>query len=334
MDDKIIRSEVMEDDEKTIKYQVMEKKDDKIIRHQVIGIGEAEPVLETLNVTENGTYTPEAGVDGFDEVKVEVSDIPAVIEPLSVTENGTYTAPSGVDGYSPVTVNVPPSMPNEYLESEFDLLHCNSTDGFTDLVQKYNLATNKYSNFANGYITGRGCKVLCSYLNQGDIKRIVVKTGEFDRTQETSDQTQRLFKFLLGNNHFNIQWDNTREGWTISDASGSPTFIDGSDLPKYSFDDTTIEMVFGAKYINGELYCGTKSGEVITNSFRSRLYVYINGNLVIEAPNEVITGDVNNTIGTIQVAGSYAWVGAKIENLKVYNVLNCYDKFYIESVGE
>ena len=31
----------------------------------------------------------------------------AVIESLSVTENGTYTAPSGVDGYSPVTVAVP-----------------------------------------------------------------------------------------------------------------------------------------------------------------------------------------------------------------------------------
>lgn len=28
------------------------------------------------------------------------------IQSLSVTENGTYTAPSGVDGYSPVTVNV------------------------------------------------------------------------------------------------------------------------------------------------------------------------------------------------------------------------------------
>ena len=29
-----------------------------------------------------------------------------VIEPLSVTENGTYTAPNGVDGYSPVVVDV------------------------------------------------------------------------------------------------------------------------------------------------------------------------------------------------------------------------------------
>ena len=32
-----------------------------------------------------------------------------IIEPLSVTENGTYTAPDGVHGYSPVTVNVPSS---------------------------------------------------------------------------------------------------------------------------------------------------------------------------------------------------------------------------------
>lgn len=33
------------------------------------------------------------------------------IQSLSVTENGTYTAPSGVDGYSPVTVNVPGIVP-------------------------------------------------------------------------------------------------------------------------------------------------------------------------------------------------------------------------------
>lgn len=36
-----------------------------------------------------------------------------VIEPLAITENGTYTAPDGVDGYSPVTVNVP--IPDGYI---------------------------------------------------------------------------------------------------------------------------------------------------------------------------------------------------------------------------
>ncbi len=36
-----------------------------------------------------------------------------IIEPLLVTENGTYTAPDGVDGYSPIEVNVP--IPEGYI---------------------------------------------------------------------------------------------------------------------------------------------------------------------------------------------------------------------------
>ena len=35
------------------------------------------------------------------------------IESLEITENGTYTAPDGVDGYSPVSVNVP--IPEGYI---------------------------------------------------------------------------------------------------------------------------------------------------------------------------------------------------------------------------
>lgn len=37
-----------------------------------------------------------------------------VIEPLEVLENGTYTAPNGVDGYSPVVVSVP--IPDGYIK--------------------------------------------------------------------------------------------------------------------------------------------------------------------------------------------------------------------------
>ena len=39
-----------------------------------------------------------------------------IIEPLEITENGTYTAPDGVDGYSPVTVNVPTGGGGENLD--------------------------------------------------------------------------------------------------------------------------------------------------------------------------------------------------------------------------
>ena len=102
--------------------------------------GGKEPVLETLNVKDNGTYRPKTGVDGFDIVEVNINkehhnvtsksitangtynsegdevwnsvdvNVPErqpVLESLSITDNGTYTPESGVDGYNSVSVNVP-----------------------------------------------------------------------------------------------------------------------------------------------------------------------------------------------------------------------------------
>lgn len=68
------------------------------------------PVLEELNATSNGTFTPSTGVDGFNPVNVNVPIPTFTTEELSVTANGTYT-PS-TDGYSKVTVAVPTPEPN------------------------------------------------------------------------------------------------------------------------------------------------------------------------------------------------------------------------------
>lgn len=55
-------------------------------------------------ISANGTYDTTLN----NEVTVNVSGGgSAVVQPLSVTQNGTYNPPSGVDGYAPVTVNVP-----------------------------------------------------------------------------------------------------------------------------------------------------------------------------------------------------------------------------------
>ena len=80
-------------------------------------------VIEELTAIENGTYTPDIGVNGFSPVIVEVPAPEPVTVSLSVTENGTYTPPQGVDGYNPVTVSVgpppDPSLPSEYQELEY-----------------------------------------------------------------------------------------------------------------------------------------------------------------------------------------------------------------------
>ena len=107
--------------------------------------GGKEPVLETLNVKDNGTYRPKTGVDGFDivevnvpkerhnvtsksitsngvynsegddvwnEVSVNVPSREPVLFSLSVIDNGTYTPERGVDGFDSVEVNVPKERHN------------------------------------------------------------------------------------------------------------------------------------------------------------------------------------------------------------------------------
>ena len=56
----------------------------------------------TKTITSNGTHD----VKDYASAQVNVPDVPAVTESLTVTENGTYTPASGVDGFDSVTVNV------------------------------------------------------------------------------------------------------------------------------------------------------------------------------------------------------------------------------------
>lgn len=71
-----------------------------------VNVQETPPVLDDITITENGTYTPPSGVDGYDEITVNVPDVPASILPLNIVSNGTYEAPEGLDGYNPISVSV------------------------------------------------------------------------------------------------------------------------------------------------------------------------------------------------------------------------------------
>ena len=53
----------------------------------------------------NDSYFPREMPDAIRNI--ESGGAAAVIESLDITSNGTYNAPTGIDGYSPITVNVP-----------------------------------------------------------------------------------------------------------------------------------------------------------------------------------------------------------------------------------
>lgn len=92
-------------------------------------------------ITQNGTYDTTLN----NEVTVNVSGGgSAVVQPLSVTQNGTYNPPSGVDGYAPVVVNVPGGGSTNILSGSADPTSAQGSNG--NIYLKYFLAGENITN--------------------------------------------------------------------------------------------------------------------------------------------------------------------------------------------
>ena len=91
-----------------------------------VNVPQREPVVESLSVTDNGTYTPSAGVDGFDIVEVNVPKEHHNVVSKSITANGTYNS-DGDDVWNSVDVNVPEKVAFNFNQLDNVNFHTNGT---------------------------------------------------------------------------------------------------------------------------------------------------------------------------------------------------------------
>lgn len=114
----------------------------------IVDVEGDEPIIVPLEITENGTYTAQEGIDGYSPVMVNVEGDEPVIVPLEITENGTYTAQEGIDGYSPITVNVEGSSGGDDLVKQ--IIERTATEISSDTVEHVgDSAFYKYTNLRN-----------------------------------------------------------------------------------------------------------------------------------------------------------------------------------------
>lgn len=317
MEDKIVRSQVMEsDDEKIIKYQVQDKgdSDDKLIRHQVMGIGGEvpEPVLTTLNVTANGTYTPEAGVDGFNEVNV---DVDPTLENISVTENGTYTPSSGYDGIGEVVVNVDKTRPDEVNLIDFDFTNNNLHDS----IRNFDIPTQNYSNIgvSNLGITFNATNSNClpSFVpTTNSFYEIKVKFGTNTNTDPIGSYNA-LLKFNRTDSHQTLTFcrdvtidENPQGTWRLNDESGNVQYLSVGYGDSHYFDDKELIIEYGYYYNDG----------VFTPNYNKFSYKIGSTYIYIGTSNFIINPNGNPII--LLGGGGAVMKGAVIESLKVKQI--------------
>lgn len=111
-------------------------------------------------------------------------EVPAnpVIEEIEITENGTYNAPNGVDGYNPVIVNVPTGggadIPEEALTITGDCYYRFSYGGWNWFIDNYGnqITTNNITKAENMFYDNRTITNIPFSVNMTTDDKVSVKS--------------------------------------------------------------------------------------------------------------------------------------------------------------
>lgn len=177
--------------------------------------GGGEAVLEPLSVIANGDYYPESGVDGFDEVHVDVPNSYAAGDEGKVVKNGALIAQTA---HATITAN------GTYDTTENNSVQVNVSGGGSTLITKnitQNGTYNASADNADGYsqvvvdVSGGGGNVVLtgsdiptSAIGQnGDVYRQIIPIEQGINYVEylESSGTQYIDTGIIGNNNLNVQ---------------------------------------------------------------------------------------------------------------------------------
>lgn len=274
------------------------------------GVNEQKGKLESINITENGTYRKE---DGYNEVVVNVPDLngdynegyaqgktdgvneqKSKLESISITENGTYNRE---DGYNHIEVNVP-DLNGSYDQGQADLI----AKARVLNVTENGVYKSKYSDpiFPDTYtVTGvyaDGTK----FYNYAELSSKVFNTkiaGSLDSRLEfwyKGDSTSAGFgnNVIIGAGN-NDDYGYFQVSYHIGFNSWVRISIGSSELDISDWDDTVWHHLIISK-AEGLWVDGEKKGDFVA-------YNTINGEFFINGIRYDTARNANGTFGMIKI---------------------------------
>lgn len=238
--------------------------------NDVIYINTGESVIESLSVTQNGTYTVPSGVDGYNPVTVNVPSDEPSLQALTVIKNGTYLPDVGYDGFSSVIADVPTSGKSESFIN-YD---------FTKCIGTINQIT--YSSIGATFPSSTGAAFLLLPARKNDIT-IYIDVGKMN----LSSGTHRRFLMRDSSNGFIYRstgvWSVYMNSWEDSQLTDGSLFnnskvkfyIDANGYWHIYKNNILIwEPATRMSLLSSELQIGSTTGTSIINSILTGLRIY------------------------------------------------------------